>query len=164
MITPDTFHHVTATGRRPRQPDRTHRRFRPAVHESHHFHRGQRRGDHRRQLRLGLCRRAVAGAAAHGFRKCRHHALVGMSDNHRPVASHVIDISILIDIRDDASLRLFDEQRHPPDRLKRAHRRRHPARHHLARFDKCGFRLDRRSRQFTHRAQTLNANPPPVKR
>ena len=73
-------------------------------------------------MRFDFSRRTKTGAPANGLGQSRHHALIRMPHNQRPIAAHIIDIIVPIDIRNMAAFPRLDEQRRSTNGLERTHR------------------------------------------
>ena len=120
VITAFELEDLVAPGRRARDADRAHRRFRAGADEPHALHRRHQRRDTLREPRLEVRRRPEA-------RSARRRGGEGLQQPSRRVAvderaprHYVIDIGVAVRVFDPGAARARDEERRAADRLERA--------------------------------------------
>ncbi len=123
----------------------THDRLGPAAHKTHHLNGRHGLDDFAGQLRFQFRRRTIARAPADRLRQSRHHPLVRVPDDQRPVAGDVVDIRIAINVLEDAPLRFPDENRRSANGFECPNRRGNPPGHHRASLLKCALRVHQRT-------------------
>jgi hypothetical protein len=95
----------------PRRADCTHGSLGPGTYHAHHFNGGESLFDHHRQRCLKFGWRTEACAARDSLFERRGYFRVRMTQDHRTPGKHIIDVSLVINVVDLRSLRLFDKER-----------------------------------------------------
>ena len=108
---------LVALGRRARDPDRAHRRFRSRADEAHALHRGHQRHDTLRQPSLEIRRRAKAGAPRRRGGEGLQEPLRRVPVDQRSPRHHVVDVVVAVDVLDSGAAAPRNEERRPADRL-----------------------------------------------
>ena len=90
------FQDKLTTGKRTRETDSTHRRFRPGIHESDLFDIRQGRAEEFGKLDFEIGRRSEACASIEAFKHSIPQECGIMSENERTPRKHVIDVTILV--------------------------------------------------------------------
>src|ERR1051325_1649969 len=123
MITAVELDDLITPGKRARQANARHRRFRAAVHHPHLLDRGNPIADQFRKLNFQRIRNSKTESAcysvAHGF----DHNFRRMPENRRSPTADVIDIFISIHIPYPRAFPASDEEWVATNVPKRAHRR-----------------------------------------
>src|SRR5918997_2933108 len=112
-----------------REPDGAHRRLRPGVGHPHHLDGRHRLAHELGQLYLELGRGAEGSPFASRVFYGRDHGGMGMSEDERTVAHHVVHVRVAVRVEDARALAAFHEKRVAPDRPERPHRAVHATRH-----------------------------------
>src|SRR5918994_545129 len=111
------------------EPAGAHRRLRPGVGHPHHLDGGHRLAHELGQLYLELGRGAEGSPFAGRVFYGRDHGGMGVSEDERTVAHHVVHVRVAVHIEDARALAAFHEKRVAPDRPERPHRAVHATRH-----------------------------------
>jgi len=116
--------HPVAVRDRPREPHRGHRRLGPGRDEPYPLDRRHRVDDLRRELDLGLRRRAEARPVERGAAHRLDRLGIGVPEDQRPPRLHPVDERAAVGRLEEGAAAAFDEERLvQPDRAHRANRR-----------------------------------------
>ena len=118
---------LAAAGCTASEPDRRHRRFGAGRDESHHLEPLNPARHLFGDPHLVLGGSAIARAAGSGIPNRRDDVGMGMTEDRRAVALHIVDVAATLDVVDEWAVRSFDEVRRPADRAEGPHRRVHTA-------------------------------------
>ena len=96
VITTFKFDDEVAAGETPRQPNRTHGRFRARTAHPHPFHRGNELPNFARHDRFNFGWGAKAQAIDHRLLHGANHGGMGMTGNHRPPGTDIIGVAAVV--------------------------------------------------------------------
>ncbi len=105
-----------APGGAARQSDRRHRRLGTRRSEPEHLQSGDTATELLGEDDLGLGRCAIARSPGRGGGDCGRHCRVGVTEDARPIALHVVDVAIALDVPDIRAFGPLHEIRRAPHR------------------------------------------------
>ena len=129
VIAPVGLDDSRASGGRPGEADRAHRRFRAGVDEAHHLDGGHQTHDPLREPHFPFGGRPERRAAARRLRDLPDHERGRVTEKERSVRHHVVDPRDAVGVGQPRAASPGDEEGLAADRRERSNRRRDPSRH-----------------------------------